>query len=139
MELPSGDFLSFMKSFVCMLDYRCSKESRIKNKIVFENQLNPLYEIVSSGDKSYVQVSSLLENLKNALYDVNDIRNEPIIMKIQNGSVSITDFLNDTRSVKMAFSNYGVNSQVSGALLASQIQIIEVCILYCVVTRCFFK
>ncbi len=134
MELPNGDFLSFMKSFVCMLDYRCHKESRIKNKIIFENQLNPLYEIVSSGDKSYVQVSSLLENLKNALYDVNDIRNEPIIMKIQNGSISMTDFLNDTKSFKVAFSKYGVNNQVSSALLASQIQIIEVCFINLILT-----
>jgi hypothetical protein len=38
---------------------------------------------VTSGDNSYSVVSDLLENLKNALKDVNDLRNEPIIQKIQ--------------------------------------------------------
>lgn len=70
-----------------MLDYRCHSSSRIKNTVTFENQLNPLFDIVTSGDKSYQQVSMLLENLKHALYDVNDIRNEPIIMKIQSKQI----------------------------------------------------
>ena len=109
-----------------MLDYRCHQESQIKNKIIFENQLNPLYDIVSSNDKSYQQVSVLLENLKDALYDVNDIQNEPIIMKIQNGTISFTDFINDTKKFKDEFNKYAVNNKVSEALLTSQIQIIEV-------------
>ena len=45
--------------------------------------LTPLYEIVTTGDNSYSQVSDLLENLKDALNDVNDLRNDPFIMKIQ--------------------------------------------------------
>ena len=42
-----------------------------------------MYEIVTSGDNSYSQVSDLLENLKDALNNVNDLRNDPTIMKIQ--------------------------------------------------------
>jgi hypothetical protein len=45
--------------------------------------LTPLYEIVTKGDDSYEKAATLLENLKNALTDVNDLRNEPIILKIQ--------------------------------------------------------
>lgn len=53
------------------------------------NSLTPLYEIVTQGDESYSQVSVLLENLKNALKEVNDLRNEPIILKIQSLSQKI--------------------------------------------------
>jgi hypothetical protein len=42
-----------------------------------------LYEIVTTGDNSYSQVSDLLENLKDALSEVNDLRNDEFIMKIQ--------------------------------------------------------
>ena len=116
--------------------------------------LTPLYEIVTSGDESYSKASMLLENLKNALMDVNDIRNEPIILKIQSnythhlspcfpmliwclninvrfrfladGSISMTDFLNDTTKFKQKLSNYGLDPRISDAFLKSKIKIIEV-------------
>ena len=31
LELPNGDFLSFMKSFVCMFDYKCLDSPKIKD------------------------------------------------------------------------------------------------------------
>lgn len=83
LELPNGDFLSFMKSFVCMLDYKCHESSRYKEPRNFNNSLTPLYDIVVSKDNSYERVSILLEDLKNALINVNDLRNEPIVLKIQ--------------------------------------------------------
>ena len=42
-----------------------------------------MYEIVTTGDNSYSQVSDLLENLKDALNDVNDLRNDPFIKEIE--------------------------------------------------------
>ena len=39
LELPNGDFLSFMKSFVCMLDYKCHNNSRFKDTTPYKNQL----------------------------------------------------------------------------------------------------
>lgn len=89
----------------------------------------------------------LLENLKNALLDVNDIRNEPIVLKIQStsssrltqlwltlslifpltdGSISMTDFLNDTTKFKQKLSNYGLDPRITDAFLNSKIKIIEV-------------
>jgi hypothetical protein len=38
LELPNGDFLSFMKSFVCMLDYKCYENSRFKETVPYKNQ-----------------------------------------------------------------------------------------------------
>jgi hypothetical protein len=36
--MPNGDFLSFTKSFVCMLDYKCHDSSRLKDTSVFDNE-----------------------------------------------------------------------------------------------------
>ena len=55
------------------------------------SSLTPLYEIVTNSDDSYYQASVLLENLKNALFDVNDIRNEPIVLKIQSEPTLISE------------------------------------------------
>ena len=55
----------------------------LKTNVKLEKSLTPLYEIVTSGDNSYSTVSDLLENLKDSLNDVNELRNEPIILKIQ--------------------------------------------------------
>nr|UOU03310.1 ATP-binding cassette subfamily A1-like 3 [Brachionus rubens] len=126
LELPNGDFLSFMKSFVCMLDYKCHETSRLKESKPYNNTLAPLYEIVISNDDSYEKVSLLLENLKNALLDVNDLRNEPIVLKIQNGSISINDFLNDTTEFKKVLYKYGLNDEISESFLQSKIKIIEI-------------
>ena len=52
-------------------------------RFLFTSSLTPVYEIVTSGDESYFEISSLLEKLKNALMDIDDLRNEPIITKIQ--------------------------------------------------------
>ena len=38
LELPNGDFLSFMKSFVCMLDYKCHDRSKLKDTASYQNQ-----------------------------------------------------------------------------------------------------
>lgn len=38
LELPNGDFLSFMKSFICMLDYKCYDKSRAKETEPYQNQ-----------------------------------------------------------------------------------------------------
>ncbi|CAF0899716.1 unnamed protein product, partial [Brachionus calyciflorus] len=126
LELPNGDFLSFMKSFVCMLDYKCHETSRLKDAKPFNNSLAPLYDIVISNDNSYEKVAVLLENLKNALLDVNDIRNEPIVLKIQNGSISINDFLNNTSEFKKVLFKYGLNDDISESFLQSKIKIIEI-------------
>nr|QNH67915.1 ATP-binding cassette transporter subfamily A member 1-like protein X3 [Brachionus plicatilis] len=126
LELPNGDFLSFMKSFVCMLDHKCHETSRLKEAIPANNSIAPLYEIVVSNDNSYEKVALLLENLKNALYDVDDLRNEPIVLKIQNGSISINDFLNDTREFKKVLFKYGLSDEISESFLNSKIKIIEI-------------
>lgn len=59
----------------------------IKNYILFNFfihfRLAPLYEIVTSGDTTYSKATVLLENLKNTLIDVNDLRHEPLVLKIQ--------------------------------------------------------
>ena len=47
------------------------------------NRLAPIYDMVTSDDKSYLKASLLLENMKKTLVDINDIRNEPWVLKIQ--------------------------------------------------------
>ena len=37
LEMPNGDFLSFMKSFVCMFDYKCNDSPKIKDTSSYKN------------------------------------------------------------------------------------------------------
>jgi hypothetical protein len=39
--------------------------------------------MITSGNMGYLKASFFLENLKKTLVDINDIRNEPLILKIQ--------------------------------------------------------
>ena len=57
---------------------------------------------------------------------MNDIRNEPIIQKFDNGSISLNDFLSDSKKLKSELKSYGISNKMSDALLASQVKIIEV-------------
>ncbi len=43
----------------------------------------PIYDMITSGNMGYLKASFFLENLKKTLVDINDIRNEPLILKIQ--------------------------------------------------------
>ena len=98
-------------------------------------------------DDSYEKIASLLIDLKSALKDINELRNEPILLKIQSnnilmvilafkqnliefggldGSISFDDFLNDTSLIKTKLGNYGLDPQVADVYLSSKIKIIEV-------------
>lgn len=49
----------------------------------FSNRISPLYEIIVNKDDSYERIANLLIDLKTALKDINELRNEPILLKIQ--------------------------------------------------------
>lgn len=51
--------------------------------ILFITRISPLYEIIVNKDDSYERIANLLIDLKTALKDINELRNEPILLKIQ--------------------------------------------------------
>jgi hypothetical protein len=89
--------------------------------------LSTIQEIVEKKDASYDVAAQLLTQLKLALVDIYNIRNEPLILKLQNGTISPRDVLNDTESIKMYLKyQYKVDERITDAFLDSQIDSIEV-------------
>jgi hypothetical protein len=55
LELPNGDFLSFTKSFVCMLDYKCYDSSRLKAIKPYPDQYLNLQHSITNKYKSQIK------------------------------------------------------------------------------------